>query len=66
MVEIKPFLHGVTETPELDRFYAPVGPLIAKTQAAQHFGAKETWFLTVWIMAICSPGDTIILLGNAM
>ncbi|CAI9766007.1 unnamed protein product [Fraxinus pennsylvanica] len=58
----------------LDRFFAPVGPLLeAKRLAADLFGAKETWFLVggtscgiqASIMATCSPGDTIILPRNA-
>ncbi|KAK4432720.1 Arginine decarboxylase [Sesamum alatum] len=41
-----PFLHDVTELPELDSFFCPKGPLLeAKTLAAELFRAKETWFL---------------------
>ncbi|KAH6821443.1 hypothetical protein C2S53_006274 [Perilla frutescens var. hirtella] len=74
LIGTKPFLHDVTEIPELDRFFCPEGPLLeAKTLAARLFGAKETWFLVsgtssgvqAAIMATCSPGDTIILPRNA-
>ncbi|KAL2458193.1 Arginine decarboxylase [Forsythia ovata] len=74
LIGIEPFHHDVTELPELDRFFAPVGPLLeAKRQAAELLGAKETWFLVggtscgiqASILATCSPGDTIILPRNA-
>ncbi|KAL8034598.1 hypothetical protein ABFX02_12G038500 [Erythranthe guttata] len=69
-----PYLHDVTELPDLDRFFNPKGPLLeAKNLAAELFGAKETWFLVggtscgvqAAVMATCSPGDTIILPRNA-
>ncbi|KAI3447295.1 hypothetical protein Pfo_003960 [Paulownia fortunei] len=74
LIGTKPFLHDVTELPELDRFSCPKGPLLeAKKLAAELFGAKETWFLVggtscgvqAAVMATCSPGDTIILPRNA-
>ncbi|KAL0426696.1 UNVERIFIED_CONTAM: putative protein YaaO [Sesamum latifolium] len=74
LIGSKPFLHDVTELPELDSFFCPKGPLLeAKNLAAELFGAKETWFLVggtscgvqAAIMATCSPGDTIILPRNA-
>ncbi|XP_011077895.2 uncharacterized protein LOC105161781 [Sesamum indicum] len=74
LIGTKPFLHDVTELPDLDRFFSPKGPLLeAKRLAAELFGAKETWFLVggtscgvqAAIMATCSPRDTIILPRNA-
>lgn len=74
LIGTKPFLHDVTELPELDSFFCPKGPLLeAKRLAAELFGAKETWFLVggtscgvqAAIMATSSPGDTIILPRNA-
>ncbi|PIN07893.1 Arginine decarboxylase [Handroanthus impetiginosus] len=74
LIGTKPFLHDITEHPDLDKFFCPKGPLLeAKKLAAELFGAKETWFLVggtscgvqAAIMATCSPGDTIILPRNA-
>ncbi|KAL3825547.1 hypothetical protein ACJIZ3_021576 [Penstemon smallii] len=69
-----PFLHDVTELPDLDNFFSPKGPLLEAIKlAAELFGAKETWFLVggtscgvqAAILATCSPGETIILMWNA-
>ncbi|KAL3825552.1 hypothetical protein ACJIZ3_021581 [Penstemon smallii] len=62
MIGSDPFLHDVTELPDLDNFFL----------AAELFGAKETWFLVggtscgvqAAILATCSPGETIILMRN--
>lgn len=61
------------ELPELDDLFAPDG-VIAEAQAlaAEAFGADQTWFLTngstsgvmAAILAVCGPGDQIILPRN--
>uniref|UniRef100_A0A803MEV8 Arginine decarboxylase n=1 Tax=Chenopodium quinoa TaxID=63459 RepID=A0A803MEV8_CHEQI len=70
----RPFLHDLPELPELDNLFAPEGPILeAQKQAAEIFGASETWFLVggttcgiqAAIMATCSPGDTLILPRNS-
>ncbi|XP_056697306.1 uncharacterized protein [Spinacia oleracea] len=70
----RPFHHDLPELPELDNLFAPEGPILeAQKQAAEIFGASETWFLVggttcgiqAAIMAICSPGDTLILPRNS-
>ncbi|KAL0315953.1 UNVERIFIED_CONTAM: Arginine decarboxylase [Sesamum radiatum] len=69
----RPFLHDLPELPELDNLFAPEGPILeAQKQAAELFGASETWFLVggstcgvqAAIMATCLPGDTLILPRN--
>ncbi|KAL0426697.1 UNVERIFIED_CONTAM: Arginine decarboxylase [Sesamum latifolium] len=53
LIGTKPFLHDVTELPDLDRFFSPKGPLLeAKRLAAELFGAKETWFLVGALVAV--------------
>ncbi|KAK4432719.1 Arginine decarboxylase [Sesamum alatum] len=70
----RPFLHDLPELPELDNLFAPEGPILeAQKQAAELFGASETWFLVggstcgvqAAIMATCLPGDTLILPRNS-
>ncbi|GAB4837629.1 hypothetical protein Ancab_002478 [Ancistrocladus abbreviatus] len=70
----RPFLHDLPELPELDNLFSPEGPIRdAQKQAAQLFGASETWFLVggttcgiqAAIMATCSPGDSLILPRNS-
>ncbi|KAL3812331.1 hypothetical protein ACJIZ3_013599 [Penstemon smallii] len=74
LIGTNPFVHDVTELSDLDNFFCPKGPLLeAKKEAAELFGAKESWFLVggtscgvqASIMATCSPGETIILQRNA-
>ncbi|XP_027066412.1 uncharacterized protein [Coffea arabica] len=69
----QPYLHDLPELPELDNLFTPEGPILeAQKQAAELFGASETWFLVggstcgihAAIMATCSPGDNIILPRN--
>ncbi|KAL2896599.1 Arginine decarboxylase [Bienertia sinuspersici] len=70
----RPFIHDLPELPELDNLFAPEGPILeAQKQAAELFGASETWFLVggttcgiqAAIMATCNPGDTLILPRNS-
>ncbi|KAL0337159.1 UNVERIFIED_CONTAM: putative protein YaaO [Sesamum calycinum] len=50
LIGTKPFLHDVTELPDLDRFFSPKGPLLeAKRLAAELFGAKRRGF---WLGAL--------------
>ncbi|KAK9076887.1 hypothetical protein SSX86_005222 [Deinandra increscens subsp. villosa] len=74
LIGVEPFLHDLPELPELDNLFAPEGPILdAQKQAAELFGAKETWFLVggttcgiqASIMATCSPGDTLIVPRNS-
>lgn len=74
LIGSRPFVHDLPELPELDNLFAPEGPILeAQKQAAELFGALETWFLVggstcgvqATIMATCSPGDTIILPRNS-
>ncbi|KAK1422320.1 hypothetical protein QVD17_25353 [Tagetes erecta] len=74
LIGIEPFHHDLPELPELDNLFAPEGPILdAQKQAAELFGAKETWFLVggttcgiqASILATCSPGDTLILPRNS-
>ncbi|KAI3709016.1 hypothetical protein L2E82_38707 [Cichorium intybus] len=74
LIGLQPFHHDLPELPELDNLFAPAGPILeAQKQAAELFGAKETWFLVggttcgiqASIMATCSPGDTLILPRNS-
>ncbi|PWA65985.1 Orn/Lys/Arg decarboxylase, C-terminal [Artemisia annua] len=60
--------------PELGNLFSREGAISdAQKQAAELFGASETWFLVggttcgiqASIMATCSPGDTLILPRNA-
>ncbi|GER36153.1 arginine decarboxylase [Striga asiatica] len=68
-----PFMHDLPELPELDNLFSPEGPILeAQKQAADLFGASETWFLVggstcgiqAAIMAACSPGETLVLPRN--
>ncbi len=61
------------ELPELDNLFAPQGVIQqAQELAAAAFGADRTWFLAngstsgviAAILAICRPGDTIVLPRN--
>lgn len=61
------------ELPELDNLFAPEAAILeAQVLAAQLFGAEQTWFLTngstcgilAALLAICSPGDQIIVPRN--
>ncbi|KAL3625204.1 hypothetical protein CASFOL_030658 [Castilleja foliolosa] len=70
----QPFQHDLPELPELDNLFSPEGPILeAQKEAAQLFGASETWFLVggstcgvqAAIMATCSPGDTLVLPRNS-
>lgn len=74
LIGSRPFLHDLPELPELDNLFAPEGPILeAQKQAADLFGASETWFLVggstcgvqAAIMATCCPGDTLILPRNS-
>ncbi|KAI3447304.1 hypothetical protein Pfo_003969 [Paulownia fortunei] len=74
LIGARPFLHDLPELPELDNLFAPEGPILeAQKQAAELFGASETWFLVggstcgvqAAIMATCVPGDTLILPRNS-
>lgn len=73
LIGVRPFLHDLPELPELDNLFAPEGPILdAQKEAAELFGALETWFLVggstcgihAAIMATCSPGETLILPRN--
>lgn len=73
LIGSRPFKHDLPELPELDNLFAPAGPILeAQNQAAELFGASETWFLVggstcgvqAAIMATCLPGDTLILPRN--
>ncbi|XP_074279585.1 uncharacterized protein LOC141604920 [Silene latifolia] len=68
------FLHDLPELPELDNLFAPQGPILeAQKQAADLFGASETWFLVggttcgiqAAIMGTCNPGDILIIPRNS-
>ncbi|KAL1568143.1 arginine decarboxylase-like [Salvia divinorum] len=74
LIGARPFLHDLPELPELDNLFAPEGPILeAQKQAAELFGASETWFLVggstcgvqAAIMATCSPGDVLFLPRNS-
>ncbi|XP_023739602.1 uncharacterized protein LOC111887661 isoform X1 [Lactuca sativa] len=74
LIGLQPFHHDLPELPELDNLFTPVGPILdAQKQAAELFGATETWFLVggttcgiqASVMATCSPGDTLILPRNS-
>lgn len=74
LIGARPFQHDLPELPELDNLFAPEGPILeAQKQAAELFGASETWFLVggstcgvqAAIMATCSPGDVLILPRNS-
>ncbi|XP_073062683.1 LOW QUALITY PROTEIN: uncharacterized protein [Primulina eburnea] len=74
LIGSRPFLHDLPELPELDNLFAPEGPILeAQKEAADLFGASETWFLVggstcgvqAAIMATCMPGDTLILPRNS-
>lgn len=74
LIGIRPFTHDLPELPELDNLFSPQGPILdAQRQAAQLFGASETWFLVggttcgiqASIMATCKPGDGLILPRNS-
>ncbi|WP_088894192.1 aminotransferase class I/II-fold pyridoxal phosphate-dependent enzyme [Leptolyngbya ohadii] len=62
------------ELPELDNLFAPEGAIeAAQNLAAEAFGAAQTYFLAngstcgieAAILAVCQPGDKIILPRNA-
>ncbi|ONK72834.1 uncharacterized protein A4U43_C04F23710 [Asparagus officinalis] len=74
LTSLKPFLHDLPELPELDDLFSPKGVILnAQKQAAELFGASDTWFLVggttcgiqASIMATCSPGETLILSRNS-
>ncbi|KAL3825556.1 hypothetical protein ACJIZ3_021585 [Penstemon smallii] len=74
LIGTRPFQHDLPELPELDNLFAPEGPILeAQKEAANLFGASETWFLVggstcgvqAAIMATCSPGDTLVLPRNS-
>lgn len=74
VIGIQPFLHDMHALPELGNLFSREGAIWdAQKQAAELFGALETWFLVggttcgiqASIMATCSPGDTLILPRNA-
>ncbi|XP_019103385.1 uncharacterized protein LOC104886783 isoform X2 [Beta vulgaris subsp. vulgaris] len=53
----KPFLHDLPELPELDNLFSPEGPILeAQKQAADLFGASETWFLVGAVSAMVLTG----------
>ena len=61
------------ELPELDNLFAPQGAIAeAQSLAAETFKAEQTWFLIngstcgiiAAILAVCSPGDKILLPRN--
>ncbi len=61
------------ELPELDNLFAPQSAIkAAQDLAAEAFGAEQTWFLvngstcgvSASILAVCEPGDKIILPRN--
>ncbi|MDX2216558.1 MAG: aminotransferase class I/II-fold pyridoxal phosphate-dependent enzyme [Oculatellaceae cyanobacterium bins.114] len=67
------FQADLPELPDLDNLFAPVGVICqAQELAAQAFGAEQTWFLAngstcgieAAILAVCNPGDKIILPRN--
>lgn len=62
------------ELVELDNLFAPEGVILeAQILAAEAFGAEQTWFLAngstcgleAAILAVCQPGDKIIVPRNA-
>ncbi|PSN10822.1 lysine decarboxylase, partial [filamentous cyanobacterium CCP5] len=68
------FRADLPELPELDNLFAPEGPILeAQELAAAAFGAEQTWFLAngssggleAAILAVCAPGDEIIVPRNA-
>ncbi|GKB48821.1 Orn/Lys/Arg decarboxylase [Tanacetum coccineum] len=74
VIGIKPFIHDMHALPELGNLFSREGAIWdAQKQAAELFGASETWFLVggttcgiqASIMATCSPEDTLILPRNA-
>ncbi|KAK2646194.1 hypothetical protein Ddye_021389 [Dipteronia dyeriana] len=74
LIGLRPFTYDLPELPELGNLYSPEGPIFeAQKQAAELFGALETWFLVggttcgiqAAIMATCYPGDYLILPRNS-
>lgn len=68
------FEADLPELPELDNLFAPEGAILqAQVLAAAAFGAEQTWFLAngttcgieAAVLAICNPGDKLILPRNA-
>lgn len=68
------FRADLPELPELDNLFSPYGPIQeAQELAAEAFGADETRFLAngstcgieAAVLAVCSPGDKIVLPRNA-
>ncbi|MBD2459988.1 aminotransferase class I/II-fold pyridoxal phosphate-dependent enzyme [Oscillatoria sp. FACHB-1407] len=67
------FQADLPELPDLDNLFAPEGVILqAQELAATAFGAEQTWFLAngstcgieAAILAVCNPGDKIILPRN--
>jgi arginine decarboxylase len=67
------FQLDLPELPQLDNLFAPTGVILkAQELAAEAFGADRTWFLVngstggivAAILAVCAPGDKIILPRN--
>lgn len=74
LTSLKPFIHDLPELSELDDLFSPKGVILdAQKQAAELFGASQTWFLVggttcgiqASIMATCSPGETLVLPRNS-
>lgn len=68
------FRADLPELPELDNLYAASGVLAeSQAQAAEVFGADRSWFLVngstggllAAILAVCGPGDRLLLPRNA-
>lgn len=68
------FRLDLPELPELDDLFAPESVILEAQQlAAEAFGAEQTWFLVngstcgieAVLLAICSPGDKVIVPRNA-
>ncbi|MEL7504179.1 MAG: aminotransferase class I/II-fold pyridoxal phosphate-dependent enzyme [Cyanobacteria bacterium J06554_6] len=68
------FRADLPELPELDNLFAPNAVIQqAQALAAEAFGAEQTWFLAngstcgieAAILAVCNPGDKIIVPRNA-
>ncbi|MBF2097161.1 MAG: aminotransferase class V-fold PLP-dependent enzyme [Gloeomargaritaceae cyanobacterium C42_A2020_066] len=67
------FRADLPELPGLDNLLAPAGRIAeAQAQAAQVFGADQTWFLVngatagllAAVLAVCRPGDRLLLPRN--
>ncbi|MBD2101711.1 aminotransferase class I/II-fold pyridoxal phosphate-dependent enzyme [Leptolyngbya sp. FACHB-261] len=73
-LEAAVFELDLPELPEFDSLHDPQGPIQAAQQlAAELYGAAQTWFLVngstcgvqAMILAVCKPGDTILVPRNA-